>query len=204
MKIDEICRARADFYAFLSRMFVEEPPFELAEDIARGQFPFPETSSLNEEFSRGIDLLAKFMKTGKDATKIHRALGDEYTRLFLGPVPVMFPYESMYVEGSMMSKPLLTVKKEYRMAGLTRVEGYHEPEDHIAMELGFMSRLCQEQSDESLRRQRDFLHNHLLKWVPGFCNDLCRKSDNDFWKGIGKLTEGFMILEKDVLGELAL
>jgi TorA maturation chaperone TorD len=35
--------------------------------------------------------------------------------------------------------------------------------------------------------------------VPKFCDELYKKSENDFYKGIGKLTKGFIISEKDVV-----
>jgi len=99
----------------------------------------------------------------------------------------MLPYESTYVDGSMMAVSLLKVKEEYRKAELKRAQDYHEPEDHIAMELGFMSNLCSNNSRDSLRMQRDFLKDHLSKWAPAFCDELCEKSSNDFFRGSGKL-----------------
>lgn len=188
-------RARAEFYAFLSRMFLEEPPRELALDMANGRFRLPEYP--DEDFSEGVRLIEKFVREGKDAARIYNEMCSEYTRLFVGPVPVMFPYESMYIDGSMMSKSLLSVKREYRRAGLKRAKDFREPEDHIAMELGFMGYLCGMGSEDSKREERDFLHNHLLKWVPGFCDELCEKSRSDFFRGIGKLTRGFLFLDRE-------
>ncbi len=66
------------------------------------------------------------------------------------------------------------------------------------MELAFMGYLCRENS--SPRIQRYFLHDHLLKWVPGFCGDIFEKSSSDFFRGIGKLTIGFLMMEKEALG----
>ncbi|GFO97388.1 anaerobic dehydrogenase-like protein [groundwater metagenome] len=197
--IDEMFRARANFYAFLSRMFVEEPPFEMAEDIAGGKFLFPQTSSYNKDFAEGLSLLTNFARTDKDASDIHEKLCREFTRLFVGPVPALFPYESRYIDGSMMARSLLKVKEEYRKAELKRAQGYHEPEDHIAMELGFMSNLCMNGARESLKMQSDFLKDHLSKWAPAFCDELCEKSSNDFYRGIGKITKGFLISEKELL-----
>ncbi len=199
--MDEIFRVRADFYAFLSRMFVEEPPFELAEDIANGKIQFLPTASLNRDFSEGLSLFEKFEKCN-NASDIHEKLCREFTRLFTGPVPAIFPYESTYIDGSMMAKSLLIVKEEYRKAGLKRIQDYHEPEDHIAMELGFMSNLCSNNSSDSLRMQRDFMKDHLSKWAPAFCDELCEKSYNDFFRGIGKITKGFLISEIELLDEL--
>lgn len=200
--IDEIFRARENFYEFLSRMFVEEPPFELAEDIAKGKFVFPQTSSFNRDFAEGLSLFSRFTKANKDAPDIHGMMCREYTRLFIGPVPAMFPYESRYVDGSMMGKSLIKIKEIYRQAGLMKAQDYHEPEDHIALELRFMGRLCRDKSDISLRMQKDFLEDHLMKWVPGFCDELCEKSSSDLYRGIGKITKGFLISEEELLNEL--
>ncbi len=200
--IDEIFRARMNLYAFLSRMFVEEPPFELAEDIAKGKLIFQQTSSFDRDFAEGLYLFSKFAQTNKDPVNIHEILSGEYTRLFIGPAPAMFPYESRYLEGSIMGKSLIRIKELYRQAGLNKVQEYHEPEDHIAVELGFMGHLCRERSDGSLRMQMDFLDNHLLKWVPLFCDELYKKSSNDLYRGISRITKGFLISEKELLKEL--
>lgn len=195
----EVMSYRADIYAFLSRMFAEEPPRQLIEDLAAKRFSIPGISR-DKELEEGLELIEKCIsKYGKE---IYESLCIEYTRLFIGPVPVVFPYESMYKNGSMMSGSLLSVKREYRLAGLEKAPGFHEPEDHIAVELGFMKHLCRDQSEKSLRMQRDFLNNHLLKWVPEFCDEVCEKSMSHFYKGIAKLTKGFIALEKDALYEL--
>ncbi len=188
---------RVDFYAFLSRMFLEEPPRELADDIASSNFHLPEMPASNKDFDEGILILRKFMKTEKDADKMFESMCTEYTRLFLGPAPCVFPYESMYINGSMMGKSLLSVKKEYMLAGLTKAAGFYEPEDHIAMELQFMSYLCKDGSKKGL--QKDFLDKHLLKWTPGFCDELSIKSRSDFYRGMGKLLKGFLVIDKEIL-----
>lgn len=197
MKQFEKSGDRADFYAFLSRMFLEEPPRELADDIASRRFPLPEMLTSNEDFDEGIRILREFMKEEKDADKMHESMCTDYTRLFIGPVPFLFPYESMYIDGSMMGKSLLSVKKKYLLAGLTKAAGFHEPEDHIAMELRFMSYLCEDGS--RIRLQKDFLNDHLLKWAPGFCDELFKKSRSDFYRGIGKILRGFLAIDKEIL-----
>ncbi len=72
----------------------------------------------------------------KGADELHEALIDEYTRLFIGPhrLPVQ-PYESWWVDGKLMGKSLLKVKRDYRKAGIVKARDYAEPEDHVAFEL---------------------------------------------------------------------
>lgn len=208
--IEELLKTRKEFYAFLYRMYLEEPPRELAEDLVNKMVQIPDLKSLNEDMAEGFEMLRKFMKASKDVDVVHDKLTDEYTRLFLGPgTPSVPPYESMYVDGEMMGASLLSLKKDYRKAGIARSSSYKEPEDHIAFELKFMHHLCEEALEneermkECLSLQRKFMDEHLMKWVPDFCDDLYKSKRSDFYKGIAKITKGFIFLEKDVIDELS-
>ncbi len=131
----EILETRRNFYAFLYRMYLEEPPRELADDLVKGKISFSDLIPLDEELSEGFRRLNEFMEKskGKAADELHEELVDEYTRLFVGPhrLPVQ-PYESWWVDGKLMGKSLLTVKRDYRKAGIVKARDYAEPEDHIA------------------------------------------------------------------------
>jgi len=41
-----------------------------------------------------------------------------------------------------------------------------------------------------------------LKWVPAFCDALYAYERTDFYKGIAKLTKGFILLEDAVVSDL--
>jgi TorA maturation chaperone TorD len=195
----DVFNTRIYFYTFLSRMYLEEPPKELAVDLVDKKLPIPETRELNPDLAGGFNLLKNFMQSCEDVEKVHGILIDEFTRLFLGPVPVLFPYESWYVDGKLMGESLLRVKQIYREAGMVKSRGFAEPEDHLALELGFMQHLCEK---GELQDQKDFLSHHLLSWVPRFCDDLFAKSRSDFYRGIGRITKGFLFLDMGLVGEL--
>ena len=212
----EILETRRNFYAFLYRMYLEEPPRELADDLVKGKISFSDLIPLDGELSDGFRGLKEFMEKskGKAIDELHEELVDEYTRLFVGPhrLPVQ-PYESWWVDGKLMGKSLLTVKRVYRKAGIVKARDYAEPEDHIAFELKFMHYLCEEgllanfslekkRFVECLNLQKEFLNDHLLRWVPDFCDALYECELSDFYKGIAKLTKGFLLLEDAVIGEL--
>ncbi|MDD2777684.1 MAG: molecular chaperone TorD family protein [Methanocellales archaeon] len=207
-EIEEFLKLRENLYAFLYRMYVEEPPRELAEDLVNNKVPIPDLKPLNEDMAEGFEKLRKFMKASKDVDVVHERLTDEYTRLFLGPgsLPVL-PYESVYIDGKMMGPSLLRLKKDYRDAGIAKSKEYPEPEDHIAFELKFMHHLC----EEALKRgecmgkywalQKEFMDEHLIKWVPDFCDDLYKSEQSDFYKSIAKITKGFIFIDKDWIDE---
>ncbi|MCK4475544.1 MAG: molecular chaperone TorD family protein [Methanophagales archaeon] len=209
----EILEMRRNFYAFLYRMYLEEPPKELADDLVKGKISFPDLIPLDEELSEGFRGLKEFMEKDKDkaADELYENLVDEFTLLFIGPhrLPVQ-PYESWWMDGKLMGESLLKVKRACRKAGIVKSGDYAEPEDHIAFELKFMHYLCEEELssdneeriEECLNLQKEFLNDHLLRWVPDFCDALYECELSNFYKGIAKLTKGFLLLEDAVIDEL--
>jgi len=211
----EILETRRNFYAFLYRMYLEEPPRELAEDLVNEKISFPDLIALDEELSEVFLGLKEFMEKNKskEVDELHEELIDEYTLLFIGPhrLPVQ-PYESWWVDGKLMGESLLKVKRDCRKAGIVKAKDYAEPEDHIAFELKFMHFLCEEELSnfslakkrflECLNQQKDFLNDHLLRWMPDFCDALYECELSDFYKCIAKLTKGFLLLEDAVIEEL--
>lgn len=143
-------------------------------------------------------------------------LAAEYAGPFLnvGKRPAC-PYESVYTspERLLMQEARDEVLAVYREEGLSRSEALKEPEDHIAIEFEFMAHLCQkavaafEQGDRaaclaSLEKQRSFLEQHLLVWVPDFCRDVEGAATTDFYRGVAQLTAEFLVEEREALGEL--
>ena len=46
-----------------------------------------------------------------------------------------------------------------------------------------------------LNIERDFLKNHLGKWIEPFCDDTINESKADFFKGVVLITKDFVKLE---------
>jgi len=217
MEMEGCIRTRKNFYAFLYRMYLEEPPRKLAEDLVNKKVPIPESMSLNDDMIDGFNLLKEYMDKSTDVEEVYEKLRDEYTRLFLGPpVAIIPPYESVYRAETREGTPemmniLLKVKEAYRRAGIIKSKEYKEPEDHIAFELRFMHYLCEEalkvigdgaRVQNCLTLQKEFMDEHLRQWVPKFCDDLYANERSDFYKCIAKITKGFLLLDSEMLGEL--
>ena len=93
---------------------------------------------------------------------------------------------------------------------MAKQESWKEGEDHIALELEFEQILCEraiaalEEGDEDACRalllsQRNFLEDHLLAWYPMMAADLQKFPRTDFYKGLGKLTDGFLRNDREFL-----
>lgn len=116
-------------------------------------------------------------------------LSREYTRLFVAPRPLVYPYESMHRDPCprVMGDFTLDVIRCYREAGFRVSDAWRDLPDHVALELHFMSTLAEAEAqrwrggeDEPAgavaRRERRFLEDHLLPWVPEFCDAVLRAS----------------------------
>ncbi len=214
-EIEDILATRRDFYAFLYRMYVEEPTREFADDLVNGRFQFQELSSLeiNADLSEGFRLLKEYMKKskGKDVATVYENLMGEFTILFIGPfrLPVQ-PYEAWWVSGKLGGKPLAKLKEDYWKAGIAKSLEFIETEDHIGFELKFMHYLCEKtlaadtkkRRSECLKLQRNFFDEHILKWMPIFCDALYHYEASDLYKGIARLTKGFILLDDAVISDL--
>jgi TorA maturation chaperone TorD len=140
-------------------------------------------------------------------------VADEYTRLFIGPqAPAINPYESFYITGRLLDRPLADVRTFLRTAGIEKLEEYPEPEDFIAVELEVMRWLIEkqraakdpEERPRFARLQVDFLRDHLLVWAPVCGHDIERAEGADFYCFAGKLLQAFLALERNFLREWGL
>jgi anaerobic sulfite reductase subunit A len=196
-------------------MYLEEPAREFANDLLSGRFFFPDqkTLDLNEDLSAGFRELQGFIERskGKAVDELQEDMRDEYTRLFILPHGhSVQPYESWWRDGKLMGSSLLKAKQAYRKAGIVKSPEYPELDDHIAFELKFMHYLCEEELSaesrerlkECLNLQKAFLDDHILRWVPAFCDGLYDWDVSDFFKGIAKITKGFILLEDAVVSDL--
>lgn len=129
-----------------------------------------------------------------------------HAKLFIGPFEVLAPpYGSVYLEGEhrVMGDSTLDALDHYRLAGLKLDEDTREPPDHIGTELEFMYFLgfqfLSVGGEEYLERQKSFLANHLLGWVPEFTLRMRENCPHPFFHHLATLTAGFLAEEEDAL-----
>ncbi len=128
----------------------------------------------------------------------------EYTRLFLGPGPVVAPpWESVYFseERLLFQRETFQVRAWYAHFELAAPGLHREPDDHIGLELSFVAHLAglalqafqaheQERFQGVLEAQRRFLAEHVFRWGPGWCSRVEATSGSDFYRGLALVTRG--------------
>ena len=149
---------------------------------------------------------AKLDDLAADFAKVFLAAGDATGR-------AAFPYESVYVD------------KRHRVGGSTEMQmralylergleadpdAYRTMDDNIGLMLEYQGNVCEELAaaleagdDEKataiLKEQKTFVKKHLTNWVYSFTADVIKYSERDFYKGVAKITNGFIKKEAELL-----
>lgn len=203
----DLVSARESLYRFLVRLYILEVDLPLLE--AMQAMVFPECVS-NAALSEGYGLLREYLSrsTGEDLED----LAVDYANIFLAAGVAQgsaaFPYESVYVSKTHMlgQEPQSRVAELYAARGFAlRKDLPKSPEDHISMELEYMACLCRELGEESsdaeglLLEQKEFFKTHLANWIPLFSRDVTKYAQTDFYRAVGKITDGFIQMEQTLL-----
>ena len=131
-------------------------------------------------------------------------LSIDHAALFVGPFELIAaPYGSVYKEKNcqVMGESTVDVLRFYQNAGLS--VDIKEPPDHIAIELEFMSYLCNKEAEsvangnyeerETYRHlQRQFFQS-AMEWVPRFCDAIKQGTSNPFYSGLADCLGRFMV-----------
>jgi TorA maturation chaperone TorD len=203
----ELLTFRRGYYDLLVSLLWREPSPELIGALRQGiEERMEGARHLHPLLAEGWEEVKAYL-VSVPAEQLGEAVRDEYTRLFLGPHDLEInPYECYYLTGRLWDSPLAVVRQSLREIGLEKEPGYPEPEDFLAFELEVVHRLIARQADaqdrEDERRwvdcQATFLKRHLLVWASAAARDLGRAKSAAFYRGVAKLLQGFLELEREL------
>lgn len=125
------------------------------------------------------------------------ALNTEMTRLLEGPgLTPAPPYASYYLNaGQLMGPPAAAARRTYLEWQVAPAGQAHLPEDHVALELGFLAYLAAQSVQEqdaglqALEASRDFLRHQVMSWLPRFCAALSSAAADPFFSGLARFTQ---------------
>ena len=146
--------------------------------------------------------LWRVLQQGGDDKLIQR-LAVEYTRLFAGlhrDLVLPPPFESLHRGDNLMGEINLSVMDRYRQAGYGIIEADAGPQDHIGVELRFMALLFYDEFEslnqgdsdkvaEIRQHQHLFLNEHLLQWVPEYCQRVKKETREEFYVHVAMITK---------------
>jgi len=192
---------RAQFYDLLARLFRLEVDTALLENLK--SLSFPETEQ--EPLAEGYRMIQNWLGTCDESAVEDLAV--DYAKVFLAAGSndgsAAIPCESVYTSPKklVMQEAWESVCTAYRAFGLAKDPACSDlMEDHLALELEFMSTLVRQ---GTIEEQKQFLEQHLLNWLPDFTADIDKYAEQDFYKALGRITLGFIQSEQQLLQGLA-
>jgi TorA maturation chaperone TorD len=213
-ELSELVEFRSKIYGFLSSVYIQSPSHNFVEKLLGEEVSsFLSTLLLGiglpQAMEEGLEDIRRFIKisNAQAVEDVHQSLCVEHTRLFRGVMPGYGPpppYESVYrEEGVLMGKSTVEVQRKYGEACVCMPAEYNEPPDYIGLELDFMRFLTEGETESwrngardnalaYLNTERDFLSEHIMKWIPGFCDKVVEIAELDFYRGIARMTKGFI------------
>lgn len=200
-----LARDRMLTYQLLSSLLFSEPTVEML-------------AALRSSPSREGKLGEYLSELPEDDAALEPARVDvaaDFAALFLGmSANPVAPYESVYTspERLLMQDARDEVLASYRQNGFQQAEGQHLPEDHAATELEFMAKLCEREMmglqegdamavGEARAAQAAFLKDHLMAWMPRFCDDVQARAATGLYAGVAEMLAQVLAAEAEELEE---
>ncbi|MHB1653867.1 MAG: TorD/DmsD family molecular chaperone [Desulfitobacteriaceae bacterium] len=159
------------------------------------------------------EMLRSLTRAAQDV-EYYREIQLDYDALFIVPGPkLIFPYESCYTQrsidgsfGRLWQKPAQDMQRILKEWDIQFAEGWDLIPDHLAVELFFMGHLCRLTAKEDLEAEeltkvqeweKRFLESHLTNWAFELLDNMKRKAETDFYRGIALLMNAFLEEEKN-------
>ena len=194
---------RSNMYGLLASIFRKE----LTETLIK-ELKDPRLSGVLSEM--GVELGETFSSVPE--SKIAETLGQEFTRLFIGPGSHISAHESIFTEidggtSALWGKKTVEVKNFIETTGLGYESEYTGIPDHISVELEFMQKLAAWEAEKWAEHDRKnaeycgsvqhmFLELHLSRWLPSFCDAVMEQAKLPFYRSMAELVKNYLEVER--------
>jgi TorA maturation chaperone TorD len=206
-RMAETARQRSQLYGFLAALYRHEPTADFLHQLRQPAF----SKALSDA---GCHLESDVFDRPED--ELAEELAVEFTGLFIGPGKHVSPHESVHRDtggGQLWSEATGEVMSFINRCGFAFSPEYLGLPDHISVEMEFMEALVAREAGawgqndpgkatQFLKLEKDFIDNHLGRWIPRFCRQVMALADQSFYGKIADLTAAFVESENKDMARL--
>lgn len=205
--LDQFRAAAAQDLAFLATLHNAELDDELLGRLRDAGFPDALGLNLVGDTGRAArDLLARSLAglAPPMSQEVRDELAADYAAIYLTYALHASPCESVWLdqENLAMQAPMFQVRDFYRHHRLAAADWRTRSDDHLVLELHFLSCLLQDEHPQALPEAACFLDEHLLRWLPRFAERVAARCATPFYAGAARLTAAYCDELRDLLAEL--
>jgi len=210
-----VLEGRSAFYRTLSGLYYRTLTQEQIDALSATDFS--EFGADDPLLTEGFDDIRRYLRKRNTGTR--QELAVDYTSAFEGTKAFKgeraVPYESVYLSetGLLNQEPRNEVYRTYKKSAVRLREGVNLPEDHLSFEFEFMAIMSGRaidllqggQTDEAIKNlelQKTFLQDHILSWFKQFADRATLVLKTRFYRGVLKITEGYLALDFETLEDL--
>jgi TorA maturation chaperone TorD len=192
----------------LARLHDREPDRELLASLCDVGFPAGLGLALRSQ--RGQEALEAMagatssLPEPVDQTTLD-LLAVDYADIYLNYGLRVSPYESVWLDddGLERQEPMFQLRDCYRRHGLTVQDWQKRADDHLVLQLLFLSHLFgKAKGEEPLREAATFLDEHLLRWTGHFATRVATRCGTRFFGGLALLTSAYVDELREVLADI--
>lgn len=129
-------------------------------------------------------------------------LAAEYAAIYLTGAYGASPCESVWVDDDHLvcQETMFQLREIYGAAGLETVSWRHRPDDHLVLQLLYISHAARNAgSREDWRALAKVMDEHLLRWLPDFSNRVVSRTSQAFYGALALLTDAWCSQVRNVL-----
>lgn len=132
-------------------------------------------------------------------------LAADYADIYLSHTLRASPYESVWFDEEQLERQeaMFQVRAYYHRHGLEAGDWQRRADDHLALQLQFISHLLQKGPTRAdLTETARFMDDHLLRWLPAFAERVAARCATPFFAGLGLLTAAYCEEMRDALADV--
>lgn len=210
----EVNAGRAAYYRMLAELFFRELTQQQVDHLAG--MDFAGMAGDNALIAEGYEDMHRYLRHANSGTR--QALACDYAHTFLAAgnyeTFAATPFESVFTSelGLMMQEARDDVYKMYCEQHIQPQADLHVPEDHVSFEFEFLATVIERTNAALLASDFDcardlaqtvsnFHAQHQLNWVDDLCDAVLDVAETRFYRGVSKVTRGFVHMETDVIAD---
>lgn len=210
----EVNAGRAAYYRMLAELFFRELTQQQVDHLAG--MDFAGMAGDNALIAEGYEDMHRYLRHANSGTR--QALACDYAHTFLAAgnyeTFAATPFESVFTSelGLMMQEARDGVYKMYCEQHIQPQADLHVPEDHVSFEFEFLATVIErtnvallasdfDRARDLAQTVSDFHAQHQLNWVDDLCDAVLDVAEARFYRGVSKVTRGFVHMETDVIAD---
>lgn len=198
----------AEDLRMLSALHAEEPNSYLIRVLRDEQFPDGLGLKFTSEVGlQACEVVAETLKLLPEVPdrKVLDDLAADYASIYLNHRIKASPEESVWIDEENLThqESMFQVREWYAQYGMSASDWRIRPDDHLALELEFISLMLSEEVDhQRLREVARFMDEHLLRWLMSFAERVAARCDTSYFAGIAMLTGGYCEELRDLIADV--